>query len=163
MTRMNARIAGFAWLTFALCLVGAAPTALASFGEVDINYPYVALGGIGTPVQNASGVYNGVGSVKLTGWTFPFGGQSFNQIEILSDGWLAVGNGSATCGCSAGATTDYQCPECPPSVPSGAIQNCQKFPCTAYFSPPFSPGLIAPWWQNFGQEQFNFFNGQSLP
>ncbi len=94
-----------------------APVSAATYGELDINYPYTSLGDAGTPLTGVSAVLNGLATVQLSGWTFPFAGQTFSEITVSSDGYLAVGDGSASCGCTTGATSDNSCLTCPPNPP----------------------------------------------
>ncbi len=126
---------------------------------MDITYPYTTLGTLGTPVPGVSGVFNGIGVVQLSGWSFPFAGASFGAITVSADGYLAVGNASAVCGCDASMVSlDNSCPDCPGSPPAAGPstlicppqQNCFY---VLTFEPPFAPGVIAPWWENYGQLQ----------
>jgi uncharacterized protein (TIGR03382 family) len=172
-TKLNrARTAVLARVAVAALALGMAPAAYASFGERDITYPYTSLGDAGTPLTGVSAVLNGLATVELNGWSFPFAGQTFNEITVSSDGYLAVGNGSASCGCTTGATSDNSCSACPPNPPvSGPFQfQCNPptyNPCgnvLTNFDPPFGPGLIAPWWEDFALlAGFDDFGDQPPP
>ncbi len=91
-----------------LALALAATPALAQDGGVPA-YPvlvssgsYAPLGDAGSPVPGVTGTQNGVGTISLSGWQFPYFGQQFSQITVTTDGYLIVGDGSE-CGCTAAA------------------------------------------------------------
>ena len=76
---MNARrvAVGMVGRPFLLLMaLGAAHSARAAYGERDVSYPYATLGALGSPVSGVTGVRNGIGVVQLSGWTFPFAGQT---------------------------------------------------------------------------------------
>ncbi len=139
-----------AGITSVAVALGLAPRAEASFGELDITYPYTSLGSAGTPLTGVSGVANGLAVVPLSGWSFPFAGQNYGEITVTSDGYLTVGDATATCGCATGATSD-NCAYCPSSPPPGGLLYSLGPPTYGdgfTFEPSFFPGLIAPWWED---------------
>jgi hypothetical protein len=145
-------------------LVGTSTPALATFGELDIAFPYVALGDAGKPISGVNGVQHGLGDVKLSGWTFPFAKTTFNEVMVATDGFLTLGSGKAVCGCTASLGTDSSCNNgegyegyedyelgyaCGMNPPSGAVENFVNY--SESFAPQFSPGLIAPFY-NFDED-----------
>ncbi len=168
-TPIRAPAAALARWTFALLSVGVAitaSTAQAAFGERDVNDPYIGLGDAGSSLNGVSGIINGLTAVQLNGWSFPFAGQTYSEITVTSDGYLAVGNATATCGCASTATHD-DCNNCPSSPPAAGPYgySCQGNNCgyTLSFQPPFSPGLIAPWWEDFSSTVDNYCDGTAAP
>jgi len=148
--------AGF---TLTVLALGAAPRAQATYGELDVTYPYTSLGSAGAPLSGVSGVANGLAVVPLSGWSFPFAGQNFSEITVTSDGYLTVGDATATCGCAVGASSDNcaYCPSSPPLAGPVTYLGAPTYSDTIEFEPPFFPGLIAPWWEDSSETVENYY------
>ncbi len=146
---IRSRVAILPRLLLTLSLLGLAPKAFAQLGELDLpNYAYTPLGSIGLPITGVTGVWHGLGIVKLTGWTFPFAKTKWNEFMVSSDGFLTVGNGQKVCNCT-GQVTDQSCPYNQgcyyDQPPQGSVENYVSGVGDVYvFAPQFSPGLIAP-------------------
>ena len=157
------RVAMSARLLLTLSL-GLAPTALAALGELDIpSYPYTPLGSIGTPITGVTGVWQGLGTVKLKGWSFPFAKTNWTELMVSADGFLTVGNGQQVCQCNASSGNTEDCPYgqygdgCEYDEPPLGGLNTGYNPTTGEtytFAPQFSPGLIAPSYIGNGYDQY---------
>jgi len=170
---LRSRVAMLTRLILTLSLVGMAPAAFASLGELDIpSYPYTPLGSIGSPINGVTGIWHGLGSVKLKGWSFPFAKTNWTEFMVSSDGFLTVGNGTKVCDCNVSVGNDQDCPynQYGGGSPS---EGCyfDEPPYGGYytgysqqggemytFEPQFSPGLIAPSYIGNGYDNY-CYNG----
>ncbi|MHB1847103.1 MAG: hypothetical protein ACYCWW_19950, partial [Deltaproteobacteria bacterium] len=127
---------------------------------------YAPLGDGGSPVPGVTGTQNGVATLSLKGWQFPYFGKQFSQVTVTTDGLLIPGDGTA-CGCTAdagGMAPGCQYPQafCDPTGQTGpnctSPGSCCSVPanqaaCNSGFSfcggsccltcansPPFNPG-----------------------
>ena len=158
---IRSRVAMLTRFLLTLSMIGMAPTALAALGELDIpSYPYTPLGSIGSPITGVTGIWHGMGTVKLKGWSFPFAKTDWTEFMVSADGFLTVGNGQKVCQCNASVGNDEDCPSNDgcyfDEPPQGGVETGYNPETgeTYQFAPQFSPGLIAPSYIGNGYDSF---------